>query len=82
MKISTNPIGNYFPNKIGNVTKSASLTKTDSSKIKEQSITLKEKEFFANLYPEQKSEIMEYHYYKKNGVMSGVTLGSILDRRG
>ncbi|MCK5087118.1 MAG: hypothetical protein KAQ90_06335 [Melioribacteraceae bacterium] len=82
MKISTNPIGNYFPNKIGNVTKSSSIDKTDSSQSKEQSITIREKEFFANLYPEQKSEIMEYHYYQKNGVMSGVTLGSILDRRG
>ena len=85
MRINTNSVGNYFQQQtrnISNVARQESVQKTTTKKLVEQPISGKEKEMFAKMYPQQKSEIMEYHYYQKNGVMSGVTVGSLLDRRG
>lgn len=85
MRVNTNSIGNYFPQRtqnVANIARRESIQKTAPAKSIEQPISAKEKELFAKLYPQQKSEIMEYHYYQKNGVMSGVTVGSLLDRRG
>ncbi len=45
-------------------------------------VTNEEKKFFAGLYPENKTDIMNYHFYHKNGKMQGVTLGTIFDKRG
>jgi hypothetical protein len=41
-----------------------------------------EKNFFEKLYPEKKSEIMDYHFYGREGKMSGVSVGSQFDKRG
>ena len=85
MRVTTNSIGNYFPQltrKITNVAPKESVQKTSQTESTQQLLSQKEKEMFVKMYPQQKSEIMEYHYYQKNGVMSGVTVGSLLDRRG
>lgn len=85
MRVNTNSIGNYFPQRtqnVSNVARPETVKKTVATKSTEQPISAKEKELFAKMYPQQKSEIMEYHFYQKNGTMSGVTVGSLLDRRG
>ncbi len=85
MRINTNSIGNYFTQQtrsVANVARKENIQKTAATKTLLQPISVKEKEMFAKMYPQQKSEIMEYHYYQKNGKMSGVTVGSLLDRRG
>ncbi len=85
MRINTNSVGNYFTQQtrnVSNVARNESIQKAAVTKTISQPISVKEKEMFAKMYPQQKSEIMEYHYYQKNGKMSGVTVGSLLDRRG
>lgn len=85
MRVTTNSIGNYFPQltrKLTNVAPKQTSQKVNATETAEQLLSRKEKEMFVKMYPQQKSEIMEYHYYQKNGVMSGVTVGSLLDRRG
>jgi hypothetical protein len=85
MRVNTNTIGNYFPQRtrnVSNVTRADNIQKTTKPQSLNQAISEKEKELFAKMYPQKKEEIMEYHYYQKNGVMSGVTVGSLLDRRG
>lgn len=89
MKISANAIGNYSPiytakslqvqkpaTNVSQVTTHRQVTKGNTE------LTSVEKEFFAALYPQEKSQIMEYHFYQKNGQMSGVKLGSMFDKRG
>jgi hypothetical protein len=85
MRVNTNTIGNYFPQRtrnISNVTRTDNIQKTTKPQSLKQAISVKEKELFAKMYPQQREEIMEYHYYQKNGTMSGVTVGSLVDRRG
>ncbi len=48
----------------------------------DKNISEEEKTFFANLYPLNKNEIMDYHYYQKSGKPSGIALGSLFDKRG
>lgn len=83
MKISANAVGNYSPynNKVNNVKQAQSLAETKEVK-KTDIVSNEEKKFFAKLYPENKSEIIDYHFYKSSGKMSGVSVGSLLDRRG
>ena len=81
MRISTNSIGNYAPARMRDVSHAKSAEKTSIQNSKKD-ISNKEKQFFANMYPENKSEIMDYHFYQKSGKMSGVKLGSLIDRRG
>lgn len=83
MKINANPIGNYSPynTKIANVKPKQNLTAAGETN-KTDLITKEEKKFFTKIYPENKHEIMDYHYYKPTGKMSGVAVGSLLDRRG
>lgn len=81
MKISTNPVGNYHPvnfKKALNVKK----LKTDQVVKTPAEVSKDEKSFFANLYPDQKEQIIDYHFYERSGKMSGVSIGSILDKRG
>lgn len=78
MKIPSNSIGNYNPLLINNqhkVNLTNDLQKTDA-------VTKEEKEFFVQLYPENKNEILEYHFYKPTGKMGGVSLGINFDKRG
>ncbi|OGU97943.1 MAG: hypothetical protein A2330_08625 [Ignavibacteria bacterium RIFOXYB2_FULL_36_7] len=89
MKISANAIGNYSPvyaKKPLQEQKPAeniSLAKFQPQKTNGAAeLTGAEKEFFAKLYPEDKAQIMDYHYYQRNGQMSGVKIGSMFDKRG
>ncbi|MBA4252236.1 MAG: hypothetical protein C0425_11620 [Chlorobiaceae bacterium] len=80
MKIETNSLGNYKPlTTPSDASKVASLNKPKEELGK---ITNEEKNFFTNLYPSNKEEIMSYHFYQRDGKMSGVSLGSIINRRG
>ena len=89
MKIMTNTIGNYSPHINNNSVKPVkTAAKTDKAEFKVAAkprnsvLTSAEKKFFIDMYPQNKSEIKDYHFYQKNGEMSGVKLGSLLDRRG
>ena len=83
MKIAANPVGNYSPYnmKVNNVKQTASPAETKETS-KTDLISKEEKKFFAKMYPEDKTEIVDYHFYKSSGKMSGVTVGSLFDRRG
>lgn len=83
MKINTNAVGNYSPynTKVNNVKQTVNIAKTEESK-KTEIITKEEKNFFAKMYPENKNEIIDYHFYKSSGKMSGVSVGSLFDKRG
>ena len=79
MRIDTNSIGNY----------SAYLRPVQSRPKVENAVTVEpakvtneEKKFFVSMYPENKAEIMDYHFYQRNGKMAGVSVGSLIDRRG
>lgn len=74
MKITTNSIGNYSVVNHG--------TLNNANKIKKPEVTQEEKKFFANLYPEKQKEILSYEFYNAKGKVTGVTIGSIIDRRG
>jgi hypothetical protein len=78
MKISTNSVGNYNPFLVNNQQKVNSANDLQ----KPDAVTKEEKEFFIQLYPENKKEILEYHFYKPTGKMGGVALGTNFDRRG
>lgn len=80
MKITTNPIGNYS---LGSVRKVQSAPKMkETLPAEENSLTNTEKEYFAKAYPNQKTEIMKYHFYNAEGKYSGVAVGNNIDRRG
>jgi len=89
MKISNNAIGNYSPLANNNSVKQTKLTsKTNGvesnivEKPKSGDLTSDEKNFFMKVYPQNKSEIIDYHFYQKNGKMSGNKIGSLFNRRG
>lgn len=84
MKISTNNIGNYGPGYTQQVKAKPRVTNETAvnSLQKSEKINSEEKDFFINLYPGNKKEIADYHFYQKSGKMSGVALGSLFDRRG
>ncbi|GBD88071.1 hypothetical protein BMS3Abin03_02005 [bacterium BMS3Abin03] len=77
MKISTNAINNYTLQTVSQVNKPADIKKQELG-----SLSSDEKNFFVDVYPNYQNEIMDYHYYNKEGKMSGVSLGSNIDRRG
>ncbi len=79
MKISTNSFGNYKP--IAAQKKNVSLVEPKKA-VETLKISNEEKNFFTNLYPENKDQIINYHFYNKEGDKNGVSLGSIFDRRG
>ena len=82
MKISTNSIGNYNPYKISN--QKLMLNKTTDVKDlqKVADLSKSEKNFFKSVYPDNTKEILDYHFYKSSGKMSGVSVGSLFDKRG
>ncbi len=92
MAISINSIGNYNPytSRVGGTTaarKTAQVKPVENEvsvnkMAKQNAISTKEKEFFAQLYPDNITAIMDYHYYQRSGTMSGVAVGSLFDRRG
>jgi hypothetical protein len=79
MKISTNSFGNYKPI----VAQKNNVSQFESKKAVETlKVSNEEKKFFTNLYPENKDQIINYHFYNKEGDKNGVSLGSLFDRRG
>lgn len=85
MKISTNTIGNYSPTfvqKNNAALPQSEAVQPETAKTDKISLSSNEKQFFAKMYPDKTSEIMDYHFYQKSGKMSGVSLGTIIDRRG
>lgn len=45
-------------------------------------INNEEKQFFANLFPEKQTEVMNYNFYNRSGKVNNVAqLGTIIDRR-
>jgi hypothetical protein len=79
--ISTNVTGNYNPYLINKANNTNITTKSEFPEIGDK-ISKEEKEFFTELYPNNKTEIIDYHFYQKSGKLSGVTKGSLFDRRG
>lgn len=77
MKINTNSFGNYSKTFIDKAAAKPATEKTISP-----AITDAEKKFFAGMYPAQKNEIVNYEFYSPKGKTTGVTLGSLIDRRG
>ena len=89
MKISTNPIGNYAPNYIDRsaskpqpVEQPKKIETAVLSAIETAALSRSEKDFFIKKYPENKADITDYHFYKKGGKMSGVSVGNLFDKRG
>lgn len=79
MKISTNPIGNYGPSYIQKMQQQK--TSVNTAPVKDK-ISVEEKKFFANMYPTNQNEIMEYDFYNLKGKVSGMHVGSLFDKRG
>lgn len=77
MKINTNSFGNYNASYIDRT-----QSRTNIEKPQNAPITNSEKNFFAKLYPEKKSEIINYEFYNPKGKAAGITVGSLIDRRG
>ncbi len=96
MKVNTDITGNYSPKSINQkrgsdhqerkIKNSADEEKfgiPDKEKIKTgKNISEEEKKFFAEMYPLNKNEILDYHYYQKTGKPSGIALGSLFDKKG
>ena len=81
MKITNNVAGNYGLQNLKNIQPKKPV-ETPVKEIKTDPVSNEEKQFFVNMYPEKKSELVDYHFYKQSGSMSGVTLGSLFDKRG
>ncbi len=79
MKISTNSFGNYNPiikpkqNNVPNI---------EPKKNNIIKMTSEEKKFFTKMYPNEKEQIVNYHFYSRKGDKNGVALGSLFDKRG
>ncbi len=80
MRISTNSIGNYRPaNNISN--KNLNPVEKTKNELKPE-ITNDEKNFFTQMYPEDKNTISNYQFYNKDGDKMSVQVGSLFDKRG
>ncbi len=80
MGISTNSIGNYVSFNYNNVNNTNAVKSTEN--VRSEGITADEKNYFASKYPQNRQEIMDYHFYGNTGKMSGITVGTIINRRG
>jgi len=49
--------------------------------ISPEIINSEEKQLFANMFPEKKSEVMNYNFYNRNGKVNTHPIGSLFDRR-
>ncbi len=80
MKITPNTFtGTYAPSYIN---REKPVEHTQKAETIKPAVSNEEKKYFSELYPENKEEIMNYHYYSKHGKMSGTALGSFFDKRG
>ncbi len=80
MKIATNMIGNYTPHRVGSAVQTQQSTSVKMTAP--EKVTGDEKQFFTQLYPDDKEEIMDHHFYNRRGKMAGVAVGSLFDKRG
>jgi len=80
MKINPSEFGNYT-NKINRPVQQAQKP-VEFQNQKLGTITNDEKKFFAKLFPESKDDVMNYHFYHKDGKMQGVSVGTVFDKRG
>lgn len=89
MKIMNNAVGNYGPSirrsesndnltQVRNPVKPAPGNKLEGK----EKLSSEEKNFFAALYPDKASEVMEYHFYERSGKLAGVKVGYMFDKRG
>lgn len=80
MKVGMNTIGNYSPFQMNGINRTEKPVKAES--VETDSFTKAEKNFFANKYPGNRQEIMDHHFYGKSGQMSGIAVGTLINRRG
>ncbi|MFN3694186.1 MAG: hypothetical protein ACK4UV_04180 [Ignavibacterium sp.] len=80
MKIGQNSNQNF----INNITVNSRINRAYSQNVKssEEVLNEKEKQFFAQMFPDKSSEIMEYSFYGKSGKLNNIKIGSHFDRRG
>jgi|YNPMSStandDraft_2_1061718.scaffolds.fasta_scaffold00213_19 hypothetical protein len=82
MRIEGNSIGNYSINYLNNISKNIEASKNlQPKKELEANISSEEKNFFAQLYPQNTKEINEYSFYSRDAKAVTTYLGSIIDRR-
>ena len=82
MRIEGNSIGNYSINYLNNISKNIEASKNlQQKKELEANISSEEKNFFAQLYPQNTKEINEYSFYSRDAKAVTTHLGSIIDRR-
>lgn len=81
MAVTMNSVGNYSAYALSSAKNNRANVKS-VSEIQPENINSEEKKFFADMYPANRTEIMEYYYYEKSGRMNGISLGTNLDRRG
>ncbi|MFA7288883.1 MAG: hypothetical protein WC055_08375 [Melioribacteraceae bacterium] len=77
MKIVPNQAGTYSLNNIRNTAQAKEKFSLTSPEISGE-----EKKYFAEVYPQKQNEIMDYEFYNARGKTTGVSVGSLLDRRG
>lgn len=88
MRIDMNSVGNYTPASVKNIERKPNPIEVNSSSqaknisSSKENLSTEEKDFFAKLYPQNKSDIVDYHFYERSGKLSGVKLGSLIDKRG
>lgn len=80
MKIGQNSNQNF----INNISVNSRISRAYSQNVKssEEVLNEKEKQFFAQMFPDKSSEIMEYSFYGKSGKLNNIKIGSHFDRRG
>lgn len=80
MKIGQSSTQNF----INNISLNSKINRTYSQNVKssEEVLNEKEKQFFAQMFPDKSSEIMEYNFYSKSGKLNNIKIGSHFDRRG
>ncbi len=88
MRIDMNSVGNYTPASVRNIERHPNSKAVEPEKqakkisTQKENLSTEEKDFFAKLYPQNKSEIVDYHFYERSGKLSGVKIGSLIDKRG
>lgn len=71
-------------NIVNNISVNSKINRTYTQNLKssEEVLNEKEKQFFAQMFPDKSSEIMEYSFYGKSGKLNNIKIGSHFDRRG
>ncbi len=77
MTVNTNSFGNYSTSYVNKTTH-----KVQTETASQEKVTNEEKAFFAKMYPSKQEEIMSYEFYNSKGKVAGVSLGSVIDKRG